>query len=280
MPRPIAGRRESANQVAALLKRKGASEDAPRFDRIQVRRPFANFSAAVFRKGTNDWNRFTLLETLLDFYDSGRTYPVPQADMTVFQYPAIGAMPFPDLSQVLIVRPIRGTTNVARIKINLLNATNGIDCSKDMALEFGDTVEIPERDHALGEDNVGLTSEQARELRKYFNIKVQLKVRNKSVDLHPSIYNSRIGLALESQDARNLLLSSSDLSRVKVTRRDPKTGKTREWVLDCSPQTPHDQRTFRAIPTPPGAIGLDNSPTDSGPDLRLRDGDVIEVPEK
>jgi hypothetical protein len=50
-------------------------------------------------------------------------------------------------------------------------------------------------------------------------------------------------------------LSSSDLSHVKVTRRDPVTGKKSEWILDCS-----------------------NSP--SSPDLWLRDGDVIEVPEK
>jgi hypothetical protein len=42
---------------------------------------------------------------------------------------------------------------------------------------------------------------------------------------------------------------------VKVTRRDPKTGKEREWILDCT----------------------NNS---QAPDLRLREGDVIEVPEK
>jgi hypothetical protein len=44
------------------------------------------------------------------------------------------------------------------------------------------------------------------------------------------------------------------LARVKVTRRDSKTGKTNEWILDCS----HNDT----------------------PDLWLRDGDVIEVPEK
>jgi hypothetical protein len=53
----------------------------------------------------------------------------------------------------------------------------------------------------------------------------------------------------------NVLLASSDLSRVKVTRHDPKTGKKREWVLDCSDSKP-------------------------APDFWLRDGDVIEVPDK
>ncbi len=53
----------------------------------------------------------------------------------------------------------------------------------------------------------------------------------------------------------NLLLASSDLSRVKVTRHDPVSAKAREWLLDCS----------------------DTKPT---PAFWLRDGDVIEVPEK
>ena len=52
----------------------------------------------------------------------------------------------------------------------------------------------------------------------------------------------------------HLLLTSSDLSRVKVSRRDPKTGQKLEWVIDCSGS--------------------------KAPDLWLRAGDVIEVPEK
>ena len=278
-PRPTdpARRRE----IEKLLRQHGALDDLPKPDRITIRRPSASYSTTIFRKGTNDWNRFTLLETLLDFYVSGHGFPVqPSRSFPYHLDTGIHAMPFPDLSQVLVVRPTRGTTNVTRMKINLLNSTNGIDCSKDVALEFGDTVEIPERDHALGENIIGLTIEQANELRNYFSIKVQLKVRNKSVELHPDIFDSRIGLALESPDARNLLLSSSDISRVKVVRRDPKTGKAREWVLDCSPQKPQDQRTLPTIPLRPGVPVLDNSPTDSDPDLRLRDGDVIEVPEK
>lgn len=39
-------------------------------------------------------------------------------------------------------------------------AMNGVNCSKDMMLEFGDVVEIPEREHALSESAVGLTGDQ------------------------------------------------------------------------------------------------------------------------
>ena len=52
-----------------------------------------------------------------------------------------------------------------------------------------------------------------------------------------------------------LVLVSSDLSRVRVTRRDAATGEKREWVVDCS-----DSKF--------------------APDFWLRDGDRIEVPEK
>jgi hypothetical protein len=71
------------------------------------------------------------------------------------------------------------------------------------------------------------------------------------------------------------LLSSSDLSRVKVIRRDAKTGKTREWIVDCSPpQSPSNGSTFFSFQLTAGA---DSQPTS---DLWLRDGDVIEVPQK
>ena len=55
-------------------------------------------------------------------------------------------------------------------------------------------------------------------------------------------------------DNSKLLRVSSDLAHVKVTRHDPITGKTEEWTVDCT------------------------NPRDA--DLWLRDGDVIEVPEK
>jgi len=48
-----------------------------------------------------------------------------------------------------------------------------------------------------------------------------------------------------------LFLPSSDLSRVKITRRDPVTGIKARMVLDCSDSKP-------------------------APDFWLRDGDVIE----
>ena len=81
-----------------------------------------------------------------------------------------------------------------------------------------------------------------------------------------------------------LLKTSSDLSRVKVTRHNPAIGKECEWVLNCAPSpqaTPIDvssdfSQRLRAT--------MEHSRNDGQfgivPDLWLRDGDVIEVPEK
>jgi FOG: Ankyrin repeat len=231
----------SSTDLIDLLHKHGAVDNLPMFDRIQVTRPSANFSKSVFLKGTNDWNRFTLLETILNFYPRGIQNP---------------DMPFPDLAHVTILRHTPGTTNETRLLVNFLNSTNGVDCSKDVTLEFGDAVEIPEREHALSERAIGLADDQRSVIFNCLKGQVRLVVRGQTIELpvYPDS-SSLIRLRLNTADAQKALLSSSDLTHVKVTRRDPATGKTREWILDCSnPQ--------------------------SSPALWLRDGDVIEVPEK
>jgi len=78
-------------------------------------------------------------------------------------------------------------------------------------------------------------------------------------------------------------LASSDLSRVKVTRHDPKTGRDEVWMVDCTaPHTTTKANLFwfrngTALPVEMSRAGNDGI---SSTDLWLRDGDVIEVPEK
>jgi len=256
-----------AGELADVLRQHGALDKLPDWDRITMSRPSANFSQMVFAKGTNDWNQFTLLETILNFYQSP---PSSSSSLTPFQkqlaqliaqsqsQPYSGSLAFPDLAQVTIVRHRPGTTNETRIKINLLNSTNGIDCSKDVPLEFSDVVEIPERNHALGDSPVGLNASETRSITDYLKGSVQLVTHGQKVELtiYPNRGQSLVGSVLKLPEAQKVLLSSSDLSRVKVIRRDAKTGKTQEWVVDCTKQA-NDIR-----------------------DLWLRNGDVIEVPEK
>ena len=257
-------------KIADLLRSHGALDNLPHWDRIMASRPSANYSQTVFQKGTNDWNRFTLLETLLNFY----------AEQS-FHQPRFGgnpepeiSLPFPDLTRVTIIRHQQNTTNEMRLKVDLLNSTNGIDCSRDVPLEFGDVVDIPEREHALGDQPIGLTDSQRDAIVNGLKGSVRLEVRGGNVELpvFPTD-SSLIGYVLNRPEAQAVLLSSSDLSRVKVTRADPVTGKKREWILDCS----HLSKNSNPQVFPPGQNG---DPHYSAPDFRLRAGDVIEVPEK
>jgi ankyrin repeat protein len=263
-PNIASDNKASLSEIAGLLRQHGALDNLPHWDRITVSRPSANYSQTVFRKGTNDWNRFTLLETLLNFYPGKSPGPGSYSQ---------ASLPLPDLTRLTIIRHRQNTTNETRIKVDLLNPTNGIDVYRDMPLEFGDVVEIPEREHALGDRPIGLTDYQRDAIINGLKGSVRLEVRGGKVELpvYPadsSADSSLIGYVLNRPEAQSILLSSSDLSRVKVTRHDPVTGKKREWILDCS----HMNTPYR--------MGQMIDPYYNCPNLRLHDGDVIEVPEK
>ena len=155
------------------------------------------------------------------------------------------------MTSVTIIHHKQNTTNETRIQVNLLNATNGIDCSRDVPLEFGDVVEIPEREHALGDRSIGLTDSQRDDMVNCLKGSVQIVVHGSKVELpvYPNPDGSLIGSVLSRPEAQGVLLSSSDLSRVKVTRNDPVTGKRREWVVNCAPLWKQFQQAL-AEPSP------------------------------
>jgi ankyrin repeat protein len=241
-----------AGELADLLRQHGALDNLPNWDRIAVSRPAANFSADIFRQGTNHWNHFTLLELIYRTHESYRQQT-----------------PFPDFIRVTVVRPGANGAAEKRIEVNLLTATNTLDFARDLPLEFGDVVEIPERGHTLAEQDIWLDNEM-RKLIWHFREtagEVRLVVaggQTVQVPLNnwtPS--GTYLGEVLRSSAAQNALTSGSDLSRVKVTRRDLKTNKADERILDCS------------------RINFVNGyPYWNSPDLLLRDGDVLEVPLK
>jgi ankyrin repeat protein len=270
--------RTLAGQLAGLLRQHGALDSLPNWDRIAVSRPSVNFTFPIFVKGTNSWNQFTLLETILNYYESSQSYSVPQGNNTWASYPANSMLPFPDLARVIIIRPSHGSTHESRLPVNLLNSTEGIDCSKDVPLEFGDVVEVPERDHSLGDRPVGLTDGQIRSIASYLKGNVQLVVRDQKVELpfYRIGSQSTIGAVLNQPEAQRMLLSSSDLSHVTVSRFDSGTGTNYEWVLDCS--TPPSPVAGSSPPYYRQGTDANNPPP--GADLWLRDGDVIKVPEK
>ena len=243
--------KRQAEKLIALLHQHGALDNLPDWDRITLSRPSANASGVIFRKNTNDWNHFTLLEALL------QAYPNPSA--YVFEE---SLQVFPDLKHIVVVRPSTNGAAAKRFPVDLLGATNAVDCARDLPLEFGDVIEIPEREHNLAEGATYLTSPQCREIYQYLQQQsgeVKLVVSgSKTVSLPLQPQFSEIGAVLRGVNARSALSSKSDLSHIQVTRTDTATGKKTVWILDCSQ--------------------MRNGPYAS--DLRLRNGDLIEVPEK
>jgi ankyrin repeat protein len=265
--------------ITDLLREHGALDELPDFATIRVNRQGLEKPIEVFRRQTNDWNRFTLLETILGLYANKGLVAFEQAyaartgvnvhpgsDFQVRLQNTINnasssasTLWFPDLQRIIVHRPSRtpgGKEQV--IQVNLLNATNGVDCAKDLTLEFGDVVEIPVRDHALSESPTPLSVPEAAGILGCLQRKVRLTVRGQSreLELRPTTAESFLGAALGKSEAKSQLLSSSDLTQVKVTRKEPGTGQPREFIVDVS----------KGLPT--------------SADLWLRDGDVIEVPEK
>ncbi len=288
-PRPeyVLGRRlADPKQLADLLRRHGARDKLPNWDCIAVSRPAVGFTTPMSYTSTNNWNHFTLLEAILAFYESGRQYGVPEDNNSIRISDANNALPFPDLAHIVIVRPNHTLTNDARIKVNVLNGTNGFDLAKDVPLEFGDVVEIPELDHPLGAQNTGLTTSPMGIIdRLKGTARLTAGGQTVEIKLDPIPMRSTLRAMLDSNDARGILLSSSDLSRVKVTRHDPKTGRKQEWTVDT---TAPRRDLYRSAPFQYNFIPNNNiyrSPGDGSLspnelDLWLRDGDVIEVPEK
>jgi ankyrin repeat protein len=266
--------------LADLLRRHGARDRLPDWDRITISRPDANFSRPIFFKSTNDWNHYTLLEAIYDFYAGQQSVSMPGPGYGYNRFiPPQEALPFPDLTCLVIARPHRDLANDAHIKVNLLNDTNGIDFTKDVPLEFGDVVEIPESDHPLGERAAGLPQLQADLISHHLAGKLKIIAGGKTTKL--PLYSipsaSTLNAVIQSNAAQSVLLSSSDLSRVKVKRQDLKTGREQEWTVDCRVS----QDASNMFPVPQLMLNLDtaNHPMFST-DLLLRDGDVIEVPEK
>jgi ankyrin repeat protein len=294
----ISANRETAHTMAALLRQYGALDDLPDFNSITACRPSANLTSAVFRKGTNNWNRFTLLELIGQQYGfvSTDSDPVfrPSPFNNIYDWNKMD-LRFPELRLVKIHRVVNGSSRRQIIEVDVDALLQSGDCRRDVALEWGDRVEITEADHPVSLDWPGLDTNQIANLAKCVtrNVTVIVKGVTNSVAVGPYFRPANIftrpgfnpdvrkpmtpgvEFSRPPEDGPNqysmqkaagrfmltavlrgsgLLRASSDLARVKVVRRDPQTGKQLEWVVDCR--------------------GNNN------PDLWLRDGDVIEVPEK
>ncbi len=257
----------SPAELADLLRQHGAQDWVPRPGQITVTRRSTGTAFPVFRQGTNALNHFTLLEAIA---------ALPWG----MDNPHVAVVPFPDFSKVTITRRDPKTGKLTDIPVDVAALVAAGDCSKDVPLEWGDLVDIPDREHTLNAEWYGLPSEFVDSLAKCLARKATVEVKGQRQDVtlapsyaklttFPSLGNRPaaasptplvVSVALPFQLKAVLtgsarLLSTSDLTRVTVRRVDPATGQPREWVFN--------EQTMDYVS-----------------DLWVRDGDVIAVPEK
>jgi hypothetical protein len=259
------------DEISELLINAGGLANLPKRDRIELRR--ASSSSLVISKDPPGRNQFSLLESiaiqygLLYFNTSGEWQTREDIRSNLFNK----NLSFPDFKKVVIYRRTEKSTKQTAINVDVEDILNSGDCSRDIWLQWGDVVEIPEADHPVDVKWDGLSETNADSLIKCVARQVTIKIKGESTTLKltPALVDTRSmgwnalhvwrvtipSFMLRSVlDNSKLIRVSSDLSRVKVTRTDPATKNTLAWTIDCS----------------------DNKQST----LWLRDGDVVEVPEK
>jgi len=223
---------------------------------ISVGRAGADYTQTVFLKGTNYFHHYSLFQLLTAFYAP----PIKTSPNSPSVMPGLA---FPDFGKISISR-LQKDGKIKLIPVDLEKLLMAGDCSQDVPLDWGDVVEIPESDHIVGETWMGLADKERQTLWKCLGGKVAIVVKGQTnlVELtlrffHPSergladanSYNIHYpagfyephGIVYPNTpdipkgpwsfwlydvvDAANVILTSSDLSRVKVTRIDPATRK-------------------------------------------------------
>ena len=268
---PVPEQESKPQAMADLLRQHGASDDLPRVDCIEVRRPLVNYSSIVFTKGTNNWNQFSLLELIAVHY--GFLTGWPNGESRQSGQPGVApGLRFPDFAHLRLRRPSADLKSWEEKTVDLTASLKSTNCAADVHLAWGDVIEIPESDHPLDQSWAGFSMADFATLKECLTRQVEIVIKGQStnITLPPdtrfvqatpfpisplSLVNKASFWIKPVLRDSGLLLASSDLSRVKVTRRDPAKGQTREWVVDCSFASP-------------------------APDFWLRDSDKIEVPEK
>jgi ankyrin repeat protein len=274
---------EFKEQAAKLLRESGGVS-ALEITTIRATRPGWDKPLQFFRKDKEGMNRYSLLELIGKIYTSNNGY-----------------WGFPDFNKTTIIRRTKKQGKTERIEVALGDILESGDCSKDVWLEWGDVVEIPEVDHRVNEQWGGLSGKAGETVMKCTARSVQIQVKGQVTvltlkpffgpsNVHGIVNNEKpeLGAARLRQvvyDA-GVILASSDLARVKVTRHDPVTKKVGEKIFDLRGgreyqnahiQTAFSPATYRRSDTDSMQVGQSNN---SETDLWLREGDVIEIPEK
>jgi ankyrin repeat protein len=248
--------------LVALLTEFGAREDMPNRDEIRVSRRTTGYSQRVFRRGKDTECPHTLFELLAVTYGF-LTAPEPAVAWASqnlnHRQDGMASLPghplgFPDLKGIRLLRALPDDKWQEILPFK--------EQWDDAALEWGDVVDIPEVNHPVGQSwhgpNIGTHPDAIVVQGLPRVVKIQVAGNEQSVSLDHDYLRrlqtqgrARTFTLSDVLYASGLVLTSSDITRVQVTRA--KGGKS--WTFDLANPGPE-------------------------PDFWVRDGDRIEAPDR
>jgi hypothetical protein len=167
---------------------------------------------------------------------------------------------FTDWRRVVIYRAAKQGLERQELPVDVEALVAVGDCSRDVALEWGDVVELPERDHPVGAAFEGAPAGMEKLWQSCLARTVTITIKGEAKPLKLAVGAETSGSTpgvnpfslMGALSQPGLLRTSSDLRQVRVER--PAAPQPLRWQLDCSDSM--DAATFW-----------------------LRDGDVIVVPD-
>ena len=271
----------NSRDAASILREHGGVSEVE-LSTIRVMRKGDVTPIVIARRSEVSDNRYTLFEAFTKVYIPPARFHAggfgEYSQGTTNEPPGYR---FPDFSGIQIHRS-KSSGSDGTSKIDLVSTFSAGDCSKNVELKWGDVIEIPETDHKINETWLGLDDAVGDALAKCLRRQIEIVVKGQATrfTLLPRVpiyekrpnyshmtfhFPSPASSATDKQvryfslsdvvhDA-NVILASSDLTQVKVRRTDTATGKKTEMTFNLEK-------------------------TDPETDLLLKDGDVIEIPEK
>lgn len=215
--------RAKAREIAQLLRDHGASEDILRRPFITLSRKSRDYRDPLVRVDAGQFNRFTLFEII------ARAYSTEEG-----QFPGqstAGGLAFPDFRNLTIDRLTAKEGEHQTITVNLEQLL-AAEAPKDLDLEWGDVVEIPELDHPIGQFWPGLSSEQLASLKKCLKRQVRMVVKGQTNGL------DLVYTGIHRPGIPNALVFPVGNTRVPPSRRLPAGQQVSRTASDIPPRPP------------------------------------------
>lgn len=270
---------DNGRQTQDLLIKAGADRDYNRRRGIWLSDDQGAAKIEMFRCPTNSINHYTLLEflaTLYQIYAPHAREDFKRQRAGRYNNPE-GLVLFPDFARIVIHRLNGKSSEVLRVDV--ADILRSGECSKDVALQAGDLIEIPKQEHKVADKWWGLPEGDRMALDKCLlrTVRIVSQGHTNEVTLAPSLVDAETAMngnwnhvdsrpldaqALQGRNAGtlvesfllnsvvrddNVLLNTWDLAKVRLVRGHVKT------VFDLTAHPP--------------------------PEAWLKDGDVIEIPE-